>query len=322
MERASGKLAVHDQLLQHRLPMLSEARHRTVKILGRPASGVEMHKVPGGTGTDQGPGCQIGRIKNIDISEAVSLLRNLQHGCQNVLRPGQGDLCVSCRDVRLLKRVLQAQCIKQVLIFRLLKGIDRKFSLTDPQFADHGFFRLYRSAARQDGHTGRIQIVHGGLIGILCDKHHRHFSGRDAFAPQGDALFVDAVDQREIAVTGQHKAQIAQQSGADGVHCGTGHGIERHQVHCPENDQAGPGGNRGRILDGLQVIDTDEHTDDGHRGTDGRQNKVILKCFRVSDPIDEKASHHTDRHKHRAQPARNGRLEHQAENQGQEHQRR
>ena len=316
VKRASGKLPVHDKFLQRCLSVPAEARHHTVEVFCRKAVGIEMHEAPGRTGTNECPCRQIRRVIHIDISETVGRFRSLEHGRQNILGPGQGNLGVFYRNTGFFQCRLQPQRVEQILILRAVEGVDREPPFPDPQFADDGLFTLHRRVPGQDGHSRRIQVVHRGLVGAFGDENHRGLSPLDALVSKHDAFFVDAVNQRKVPVAGQHKAQVTQHPRADGVHGGAGHGIERHQVYRPEDAQTGPGGNRDRVFDGVQIIDADEHADDGHRGADHRHGQVPLKRLRVSDPVDEQAADDTDRHEHRAQSARSRRLEHQGKDHG------
>ena len=288
------ELAVHHQLLEHRLPERTEAHDHAGIILLGPAVRREADGFPRGAHPDQGARDKHGRIEDIDIAEAVAGLGYLEHRGDDVLRSRQGDARFLRLDLPLLQRRLEPQGEEQILVLGGIERVDRELAGADVQPAHGPVVAGDRVDPGHHGHARVIEIAHQGLGGAVREEDHRAVSRLQALLAQSNALFVDAVDQREVAAVREQEAELAHGLGPDGVDGGARDREEREQVHHPEAELTEARRYKTAARDGGHLVDAEEHAQHEDRRTHRRHQQVARQLHIAGAVVDQPAEHRDD----------------------------
>ena len=159
-------------------------------------------------------------------------------------------------------------------------------------------FRMYGGKAGGNRHALVVQLPDQVIAHILRNKDHRVFFVQ-AFLCQGNAVIADAVDQGQVAVPRQQKAQIPQDPCPQGSHDRAGDRIEGQHMRNPETDLSDVRTFREQgfgVLDSRQVAEPQEHAQDIIRRPDNTDHQVS-RALRQADAIEKKPADHADHHK-------------------------
>ena len=148
----------------------------------------------------------------------------------------------------------------QILVLRRIEGIGRQLPFPQVQPTHRPGVTGSGGHAHHHRHTGAVELGNQPRGRGLGDKHHGVAARCQALLAERDAVFIDAVDQRQIPAPRQQEAQLAHRCGPEGVQGGAGHGDKGQQVQQPEHKNPRPRGDQAAAGDGGELVDAEKHT--------------------------------------------------------------